>query len=448
VVGGALTALVLSAGSSRAASSASTNPDWGPPPPGGYITNLVKYVHGTGTGVVTGKANPNLKPVLIGWSSNDGGGTIVAIGPTATSGALAAVKWMNTYAGGVDGHPIQLVKCDPVNAEEEGLACAEQFLRDKVSLITFGGLAVGAQTIDQTINGKIPTIIGFSASPANALAKNFYSMYTAAGFAHYPIGEWAKTALHAKSCAIVEPNEPGEAQDAAGAVVGCEAAGLKAKVDLFDPTSTDLLSAYEAVGAQTAGVIIAWPSTPAQCVSSVKALDTLKVNPAKVDWNSACDEPSTVANYPGGKFPVGSWISNAQSGDATINDPTGLTWKAALTQVGGASHYLDPWWSAMWGQVLTLGQMLNNIGVSKVSSSSILGYMKKWKGPALLGPPVVDCGEFKFAPGYCAYGNYYFKALPNGQFTRSGWYGPAPALVKALKALPAGTTQPTSWPFK
>ncbi len=59
------------------------------------------------------------------------------------------------------------------NAEEEGLGCAQKFLNDPdVVAITYGAVAVGANTIASTVNGKKPIIMGFSLNPSDANADN------------------------------------------------------------------------------------------------------------------------------------------------------------------------------------------------------------------------------------------------------------------------------------
>jgi ABC-type branched-subunit amino acid transport system substrate-binding protein len=424
--------------------------DWGPAPPGGWITNLVQYVHGSSKQVVTGKANPKLSPVVIGYSSNDSGGSVVPIGAEATGGVEAAVKWINTYAGGINGHPLVLKECEVLNAEEEGLQCAQKFLNDpQVKMITYGALAVGAETIDNTVKGKKVTIVGFSAAAANASAKNLYSLFTAGGFAHYPIGNWAKTHLHAKACAVSTPNAPGSNLDADGIKIGCEAAGLPTKAVAYDPNSGDLTAAFTAEGSASPGTVtIAWPTTAAQCIATAKALNALNVKPTNVIWSPSCINPSAESQYPGGTYP-NYYVMNAQSGDSLIDSPTGLAWYKALKQVGQQKWYNDPWWSGMWGQMLTIAQFLNDIGWNKITSTTLLNHLHTWKGPLVLGAFVVDCGEYKFYPGNCADGNWYFQPLGNGLYKRiSGFEQPAAALVKALKGLPEGAAQPTDWPFK
>ena len=64
----------------------------------GPVTNYLTYVGGK-----AGKANPKLSPVVIGAVNTQGGQ--VLIGPNWTKGAELAVKYVNTYLGGVQGHP-------------------------------------------------------------------------------------------------------------------------------------------------------------------------------------------------------------------------------------------------------------------------------------------------------------------------------------------------------
>ncbi|MDO8213128.1 ABC transporter substrate-binding protein [Conexibacter sp. CPCC 206217] len=438
-------------GSAAAGGPPVTKPaDWGPAPPGGWITDFVRYVHGGSRDAVRGKANPDLAPVVIGYSSNDSGGSVTPVGAEATAGVEAAVKWINAYAGGINGHPLELKKCEILNAEEEGLQCGQKFLNDPaVKMITYGALAVGAQTINNIVKGEKVTIMGFSADAANATAKNVFSLFTAGGFAHYPIGNWAKEQLGAKACAVSTPDAPGSTLDANGIKIGCEAAGLATKAVAYNPTSQDLTAALTAAGSASGDTVtIAWPTTAAQCIATAKGLSALNVDPRKVIWSPSCINPEAKSQYPGGTYPD-YYVMNAQSGDALINSPTGQAYFKALKQVGQEKMYNDPWWSGMWGQMLTIGQFLNEIGADKISNETILDHLKTWRGPLVLGAFQTECGKYPFYPGSCADGNWYFQPLGDGLYRRiSGFVQPAPALVDALKDLPLGSSQPTSWPFK
>src|SRR5688500_7170890 len=63
------------------------------------VTDYVKFVGGK-----AGKANPRLKPVVIGWVNQQGGQA--EIGPLATPAAEIAVRLVNDSLGGINGHPL------------------------------------------------------------------------------------------------------------------------------------------------------------------------------------------------------------------------------------------------------------------------------------------------------------------------------------------------------
>jgi branched-chain amino acid transport system substrate-binding protein len=424
-----------SAGSRPAAKAASSAP------PGGYITNFVKYVDGK-----PGTANPKLSPAYIGWSSNDSGGTVISIGPEATAAAELTVNWINKYADGIGGHPLVLDKCIVLNSEEEGLACAQKFLNNpKVDVISYGALSVGAATIDSADAGKKPIIMGFSLNPSDVTTKSTYILFGAGGFALYPFGTFAKQYLHAKSCAVIYPNEPGQVENAGSVALACKKYGMSVKSVPFDPTTTDLTGALTAAGANAPNTAVApLVTTPSNCLSAANAINQLHINPSTVVWYTQCQQPSIKAQYPGGDYPK-YYSGISQSGDALTNDPTSKVYAKALTGFGAKADIGDDWYSGMFGQIMTLAQFMNKIGYSKLSPSAMLAQVKAWKGPLLLGGPIIDCGQYKFAPGSCAAGNYFFHYDGNGKWTRtSTWLGPPPALVKELEALPKGASFPTS----
>ena len=412
------------------------------PPPGGWITNFVKYVHGKPRA-----ANASLAPVAIGFSSNNGGGTVQSLGPEATAAAQAAVAWVNKYADGIDGHPLTLNTCIILNSEEEGLACAEKFLDNpKIDVISYGALSIGAATIDSTVAGKKPIISAFALNPSDITTKHFYALFGAGGFSLYPIATFAKQSLHAKTAAIIYPDEAGQLENAASVALADKAAGITTKLVDFNPTSTDLTGALTAAGAQTAGMVFLAVSLPANCLSAFSAAQQLGINMNHVIGYANCQAPQIKSQYAGGDYPHYT-TSESQSGDNIINDPTGQAFAKALKAVGAGANYTDDWYSAEFGQILTIAEFMNKVGYAHLSPKTMLAQVEKWKGPLLLGGPVIQCGEYRFAPGSCADGNYFFRYEGNGLSTRvSGWIQPPAALQKYLKTLPPGSNFPSNFP--
>jgi len=404
------------------------------------ITNFVKYVDGK-----PGSANPKLAPALIGWSSNDSGGSVVSVGPEASAAAQLAVNWINKYAGGIGGHPLMLDSCIVKNAEEEGLACAQGFLNNpKVSVVSFGALSVGAQTEDATIAGKKPIIQGFSLNNSDVVTPNEYILFGPGPFAIYPTAQFAKQYLHATTAAVIYPNEAGLLENAQGLKLTDAAAGIKTTTVAFDPTTSDLTGALTAAHAQTAGMVFLDITDQNQCLAAGKAINTLGISPTKVVGFSQCDQPAIKSQYPGGDYP--HFVSNlSQSGSALVNDPTGVAFANAVSKFGPRDLALDDWYSGMFGQILTIAQFMNKVGYSHLSPAAIKAQVKAFTGPLLLGSSKIQCGKYPAVPAACSDSVYYFRYNGNGKWSRaSGQVEPPLALQKQLLARKPGSGFPVA----
>jgi branched-chain amino acid transport system substrate-binding protein len=418
VVAFAMTAYGSSAGTAQHATTAAAC---------GSESNFVNYICGK-----AGTANPKLSPAVIGWVNNQGG-TVVSNGPEATAAAQLAVNWINKYADGIGGHPVQLDTCYVKNSEEEGLACADQFLADKsVDVISYGSVTVGANTINTTIAGKKPIIEGFAQNPSDVTNHGTYILFVGAPIDFYAWGTVGQQ-LHAKTAAVLYAQGSGFQADAEAVRQGLDAVGIKAKLVGYDVNSTDLLGALTAAGAQSAGIIAPIGGTPANCISIDKGLVSLGVAPGKVVANFSCALDSEKSGY-GGDIP--HWIfGEAQSGDALTNDTVGVQYRKALAEFGATSDTPDVWYSGMFGSILTIAQFMNKIGYSHLSPKAMVAQVKHFRGPLLLGEPVVHCGKYPTAPANCGDGDHFFKYEGNNKYVPvSKWTYTPLALQKQLHA--------------
>jgi branched-chain amino acid transport system substrate-binding protein len=394
----------------------------------GAEANFVAYVCGK-----PGTANPNLAPVDIGWS-NDQGGSIISEGPEATAAAQLAVNWINKYADGIDGHPLKLITCFIENSESEGKGCADEFLANPdIHVVSYGATAVGATTMDATIAGKIPIIEGFALNPSDVTNPNTYVLFTASPFDYYAWGTFAQQVLHATSMAIVYPEGTGFQNSAEAAVVSAKSLGISVKSVGYDPSSTDLTGALVAAGAQTAGMVVNVGGTPSTCVAIYKGLEQLGINQNKVVGDFSCGLDSEKAAY-GGDLP--HWYyGEAQSGDALTNDPIGQQYRAALAAFGSSSDASDVWYSGMFGSIATIAQFMNKVGYANITGTALANQAKAFRGPLLLGEPNVYCGKYPSAPANCGGGDRFFKYEGNGDFVPvSTWTNVPLPLQKELHA--------------
>ena len=194
VIGAALVALVLAIAASATTSSSEGS---AAPSASSAVTNYLQYVHGT-----RGKANPKKSKIYIGWVNQQGGQ--VVIGGLATAGAELAVKYVNEQLGGVDGHPVALVKCFIRSSEEEGTTCGQKFVNNKkISVVTEGAVVFGAQSLFATIRGTKPVITGVGVTPVDGAQKNATVLFGDAAHILLPFGTYARNVLKAKTAAVV-----------------------------------------------------------------------------------------------------------------------------------------------------------------------------------------------------------------------------------------------------
>jgi branched-chain amino acid transport system substrate-binding protein len=416
-------AATTSAATSSAAGTSSAASGTSAAAPASYV----KYVGGT-----AGAADPSKSPIEIGYVNDQGGSTVIA-GPDPTTGAQAGVTWINKYAGGIDGHPLKLVTCFVKNAEAEGQTCAQQFLANpKISVIAYGAMALGASTIDSTVAGKKPIIEGVSINPPDLKTKNTYVLFAAVPYIDYPWATYAKQFLHAKTAAVLYPNQTGQQIVEQAVVQALKAEGIKSKLVGFDPNSSDLTGALEAAGAPSADFISTNAATPSQCLAFAKSMQTLNIDAGKVLGLFQCQVPSIKAQYPGGDYPKWAY-SVADAGVEYQSGAAGDTFRGVFKALGVTPG--DPWLLVDYSQILTIGKFMNAVGADKVSPSAIAAQASQFKGPVLLGPNTESCGKYPSAPAVCADGDAFFKYAGNGSFKLlSSWLETPPALQKQLGA--------------
>ena len=238
-------ALLAAAGCSSSSSSSSSSSTTSPatsaaaaPSPSGStgglgaqsVTNYLTY-----TGGKSGPANSSLTPVTVGFVNQQGGPQV--IGLHATDGAEMAVKYINAELGGVDGHPIQLDTCFIASAEEEGTGCAQKFLANKnVHVVAMGGVVIGVQSFYATLGGQLPVVGGVAALPIDGAQKNTAVLFGDATSVLGPMGTYGKDVLHAKTAAVLYPDNASATPGALVTEAALKSAGISVKMGPYPGT--------------------------------------------------------------------------------------------------------------------------------------------------------------------------------------------------------------------
>jgi branched-chain amino acid transport system substrate-binding protein len=379
------------------------------------VDDFIKYVDGK-----AGAADKSRSPIVIGWVNQQGGPT--DIGPWATDGAKLAVKWLNEKAGGINGHPVQLVTCFTSTSEEQGQTCGQKMVNNKdVDVIANGAVAVGSQSLNATVDGQKPMVWSVSVGQGDAKNTNGYALFGNGVSVSGPFGTYAADVLHAKKVAVIWPEQPGINDSSKAIVDGAKKKGLDVKGVSYSPNATDLVGPLTAAGAQSADVIIL-NSDPKGCVNVSKALKQLNLKTPVVSEPLCLN--TTVAKALGD---IPQWtygIASSLAGDMT--DPTARVWdKLGCKEMGDPQKCNEPWYNISFFELLTIFQWMNKIGADKISPETIAEQAKAFKGPQAFGAPTLECGKYPEAPAICNDQTKFFNYEGKGKFTPAGgWQRP------------------------
>lgn len=381
------------------------------------VKNYVSYVDGK-----SGKANPSLKPVYIGFINQQGGQQ--QVGPLATNGAQMAVKYINAQLGGVDGHPVALKTCFIQSAEEQGTTCGQQFAADKaVDVIDEGAVAIGAQPFYSTIAGSKPVIVGVAVTPVDSVEKNAVILFGDVTHVLGPFGTYATQVLHAKTAALVYPDIAGITEGAAAIASSLQAAGVTVKKVGYDESQTDLIGPLTSAGAQTADMVIPY-SDSSGCVNLAKGLKQLGITDSKKIVSAPLCLNGQVASGLGGDYPIWTYaIASSLFGDPT--DPGMPAFIKVTKKYETPAVAPDPWNIVAFSQLLTTVKFMNEIGYAHLTPQAILKKAKSFKGPVALGAPSLSCGKYPSAPAVCNDKAQFFQYKGKHVFTKvAGWLQP------------------------
>lgn len=95
-------------------------------------------------------------PVRIGFVSTEGG-AVVSL-PEMRAGAEAAVEYVNKNAGGIAGHPVELVVCKQQEEPTSATKCANEFIEQKVTAVLSPGTSQGGTILPIVAGAGIPYV--------------------------------------------------------------------------------------------------------------------------------------------------------------------------------------------------------------------------------------------------------------------------------------------------
>ena len=408
----AATTAAAPADTTAAAPAATTAPapaDTTAPVVGAKVTDFAAYIGGSG------KADASMSPIKIGYFNQQGGAIVVS--DTNITGIQAAVDFVNENAGGIGGHPLQLVTCYIANTEEEGQQCGQQFANDdSIVAIETGPTFIGTESFYAAIAGSKPVVAGVSVSPADTVQNTAAVLFGGAKYILAPYATFARDTLGVKSAALVYPEGAGQDEGAAGQASAFEAAGIPTKVVSYAANTADLTIPLLAAGAQDVDLVMP-VINPNDCVKFAQATRQLNIPDEKVLASPICINADVAAGL--GDLP--KWLyAVASSLSIDPTDPSVPPYTDILKAQGLEKSIGDPWVLVGFGQMMTLAKWLNAIGPDALSTDSIVAQMKAFKGPLILGSPVLQCGKYPKAPGVCNDFTQFYKYDGGGVWKHAG----------------------------
>ena len=400
------------AGDTTAPAETSTPSDDTSAEPGGEegkVTDFAAYVGGSGP------ADPNLPPVRIGYFNQQGGA--VAVSETNVDGINVAVKYVNEEAGGIGGHPLEVVTCFVANTEEEGQQCGLQFANDdSIVAVVSGPTFTGTEAFYAALAGSKPVIHGVSVSPADTVQETAAVLYGGAKYILAPYATFARDTLGVTSAALVYPEGSGQDEAAAGQASAFEAAGIPTEVVSYPANTPDLTVPLLAAGAQDVDLVMP-VINPNDCVKFEQAVQQLGIPDEKVLASPICINAAVAEEL--GDLPL--WLyAVASSLSIDPSDPSVPPYTDILTAQGEEQHIGDPWVLVGFGQTLTAARWLNNIGPDTITTDAIVSEMEAFTGPLILGSPVLECGKYPEAPGVCNDYTQFYKYNGGGEWELAG----------------------------
>ena len=353
----------------------------------------------------SGPADSSLEPIKVGYFNQQGGA--VEVSHTNIDGVNNAVQYINEEAGGIGGHPLEIVTCYVANAEEEGQQCGQQFANDdSIVAVISGPTFIGTESFYAALAGSKPVIHGVSVSPADTVQETAAVLYGGAKYILAPYATFATrhAGNHVGGADLSRRRRPGRGRGRAGFGVrggrhpdrGRVVPGRHGRPDGAADRRRRAGRRPRDAGHQPHRLRQVPAGDPA-------ARDPRGEGARQPDLHQrrrrrgARRSAAVVLR----RRLVAEHRSHRPLGAART--PTSSTAQGNEAQIG------DPWILVGFGQTMTLAKFLNAVGPDDLTPDAIVEQMKAFEGPLILGSPVLECGKYPDAPGVCNDYTQFYK---------------------------------------
>lgn len=313
-------------------------------------------------------ADPSLEPVKIGMINMEE--SVAGSFPEVRAAAAAAIEFINTELGGVDGHPIEFFPCVTDFAVEASQACAQELVSEEV-LAVVGGIDITSEgSVPVLIQNELPLVGGIPVGSIEMTSP--VSFYFSGGGP----GAFAGLAFHAVSESnatkvAVAYGDFGAnavaARDFGAAVV--ESQGAESELIPFPIVGLDFLPVFNKIAEFGADAIILGAGDT-QCIPAMQVRQDLGMGDIPLYLTGACAADEIIAQADG----LLDGVFFNTEGPIDVGNVEGEIYLAAVDQyavepAGGAG-------TVGFRGMMNLWDVLQEVGFDDLSTETVLANVK------------------------------------------------------------------------
>jgi branched-chain amino acid transport system substrate-binding protein len=340
-----------------------------------------------GTAGGTAPAPASGEALRIGFINQEAGS--VGVYPETVAAAEAAVEYINTELGGLDGHPLELVKCVTDGTVPATQRCAEQMVNEGV-VFAQAGLDNNLQALHPILEAAgIPLLGGIPITPGDFNATNA-RFFIAGGAVAYPgLATYILEFMpDVKTVGILANDSPGAAAALPLVTKPLQAAGIEVTDVKVPATQSDWLAPFASVrNFDAAAVLVA----PPNCISLAGARQSQQSDLPMVSVSS-CYSQSIIDEV--GEDGLNGWVVNQYFDDPQGDTPDAQTYQQAMETYAGPDANLSGFAPVSFTNVMTMyTNVLEPLGFEGATVEAIMEKVDDPAGGKVFMGPEYQCSQ-------------------------------------------------------
>lgn len=343
-------------------------------------------------------------PIRIGWVQLEEGAEAV---PGVTRGADVAVARYND-AGGMNGRPIELVKCKVGTDDESNQACGQELADDDslVAVVT-GALTNAGPLYGPLVEAGVPVFAGVPVTPADFATAGVYTYDSgipgvvpgAIALAVMQLGE------ELTSVAVPYANSPGGQAALDQLRPTLEATGVEITDVPLDPNATDVSSALIAANVESADAVLLFVGAR-QCIQVATAMKQLALT-TPVFTIAECTSSSVRGSD---ESAIEGWYFS----DHTVN---GFVAPGSHPQIDEFYDAMEMYSDGDYGagepvygyhSISTALEVIGSVD-DPSDAEALKAAQEAFTGPTVLGSPSVSCPIIPDLPSLCTLSTFLYR---------------------------------------